>query len=59
MSRYTYKCPKEDKCVLKKHCHVITTSQEILQPIPVFKKCPAKNNKEILIYIGKQFNMPK
>lgn len=55
----TYTCPKADSCPIHKHCHVLTTAEEISVAIPVLQQClvEEKNTdgtvKEILIYIGK------
>ena len=54
-----YTCPNADTCPRHKHCHVLSTPEELQVQIPVYQQCVAagKNadgtTKEILIYIGK------
>lgn len=55
----TYNCPEAETCPRHKHCHVLTTAEELQQQIPVYQQCvaagknPDGTTKEILIYIGK------
>lgn len=54
-----YTCPNAGTCSRHKHCHVLTTTEEIPIAIPVKQQCPAEGKmpdgrlKEIIIYIGK------
>lgn len=49
---YHYKCPYESTCKVHKHCHVLKTIEQLQNVITVLVKCPAENNKEILVNIG-------
>ncbi|WP_310603722.1 hypothetical protein [Anaerosporobacter sp.] len=51
-TKYTYKCPYEKECPINKHCHVLTTAQEIIGPLPVMIQCAAKHKEEIIVTIG-------
>lgn len=52
VKKFVYKCPYESTCPIKKHCHVLTTIQEIIVPLPVMIQCAAKHKEEIVVYIG-------
>lgn len=47
---YIYRCPEQ--CPINKKCFILKTADKILSNIKVLQKCPAKNNKDILIVIG-------
>jgi hypothetical protein len=50
MDGYIYNCPAH--CRIKKHCFVIKTEKEILEPLTVLKKCDAEKGRDIRIQIG-------
>lgn len=55
MDGYIYNCPV--RCRIKKHCFVIKTEKEILEPLTVLKKCDAEKGRDIRIQIGgKQYS---
>ena len=50
---FHYKCPYESVCSLHKHCHVLKTVERLHTELTVVVKCPARNNQEIVVTIGR------
>ena len=45
-----YRC--SEKCPIHKKCFVLKTTEKLREPIDALIKCPAKQNKDIVITIG-------
>lgn len=39
MSKFTYKCPYEACCSLKKHCTALTTPEKLKEPLSLWIVC--------------------
>lgn len=42
---YVYKCPNENQCKIKKHCHILETVHKLPEPLDIVHKCPAEKGK--------------
>lgn len=60
MHKNIYKCPYEGMCSLKKHCTVLTTLNELKEPMSIWVLCPevkketGGKEKERLVKVSEQ-----